>query len=270
MDIKTAYTRIKDFTEMFANSTVGINNNSLRQDKNSGSEYQRENPIYVVSEDNYIGDFIENKLIREILKKIVDRFYGEQIKDIQKNSTKLTQYNYPSFYRIYKYCCTTLSLQSIPDVYITNKIHGINALSVEVLNRRVILINKKTIIALTPDEQAFVVGHELGHHQQGNLVCHTVNGLLETISNKSEIIGPMVMESMEVPLKRWCRLSEFNADRAGYLCCQNLAVIKNLFYRLGMIDDVSAFHLYKEMAEDHPMLSTRWNELQKYVSEITQ
>lgn len=148
----------------------------------------------------------------------------------------------------------------------TTKLRGINALSVEIKGCKMILVSRRFASSLTTDEMKFILGHELGHHQQGNLVGHTVNGLLNSMTDKSEVLGPIVLDTIEVPLKRWCRRSEFNADRAGFLCCQDIKVVRNLFLKLGMIEERNVFHQYKETGEDHPLLFTRYEELLKYAT----
>lgn len=145
---------------------------------------------------------------------------------------------------------------------------GINALSIETQGKQFILVGRKTTILLSESELAFLFGHELGHHQQGNLVCHTVNGLMNSLVKSSEIFGPIILDTIEVPLKRWCKQSEFNADRAGYLCCKNISTVKSLFKKLGMIETPSTFHHYRETADDHPMFITRYNQLLQYIETI--
>ena len=141
---------------------------------------------------------------------------------------------------------------------------GINALSIETKGK----LGRKTIILLSESELSFLLGHELGHHQQGNLVCHTVNGLMNNIVKSSEIFGPIILDTIEVPLKRWCKQSEFNADRAGYLCCENISTVKSLFKKLGMIETPTSFHHYRETGDDHPMFITRYNQLLQYMETI--
>lgn len=272
MDIQSAYIRLRDFADQFANSSAGISSSvsASSNERNSSAvrKIERTFPVYAVKEDNYFGDLLENKYVRNCLKHIADKYYGKQIEDITSHATLLTPNNYPSLYDVYDYCCQTLGITNKPTTYITNKLHGINALSVEIENKQIILLSRKAAIALSPEEQAFVLGHELGHHQQGNLVCHTVNGLLNSMNDKSEILGPMIMDAVDVPLKRWCRRSEYNADRAGLHCCKDLSIVRNLFIRLGMIENVTIYHQYKETEEDHPMLISRLAELQEYSKTI--
>lgn len=265
MDFSTVYSRLLDFADQFANSSAGGSMPVQHRNNSEEKVIAEETAIdYAVKEENYFGDLLENKIVRSCLKSIADKYYGNQITEIKHEGGQMTKDNYPLLYATYANCCHVLGIKNFPIIYITQKLKGINALSVEINNERMILISRRVAISLTTKEQAFVLGHELGHHQQGNLIGHTVNGLVNSLSDKSEILGPMVQDAIEVPLKRWCRRSEFNADRAGFLCCKDMEVIKQLFMKIGMIESVTVYHQYKETNEDHPMLATRLQELKKY------
>lgn len=257
--------RAEHLVDGFINSSA-----SLRETKTESvfkktqlheSEYR---PDYYLKEENYIDNIITNSVIRASLKSIADKYYNKTIKEIIEHSSKITNTTYPSLYLVISKCCTSLNINNCPSFYITNVLRGINALSMEVEGNKYVLLSRRVAAVLSTTEQSFIIGHELGHHQQGNLVCHTVNGLLNSLNAKSEIFGPLISDTIEVPLKRWCRLSEFNADRAGLVCCKDINVVKQLFVKLGMIENPTAFNLYQETSEDHPLLSTRYNELKSF------
>ena len=269
MDFSTAYSRLMDFAEQFANSSAGIPKTAQKNDMVAETTTVEDVVMdYAVKEENYIGDFLDNKLVRGCLKSIADKYYGSQITVIRNEGMLLTNDSYPMLHSTYIHCCHTLKIMNPPAVYITHRLRGINALSVEINNEQMILLSRRVAISLSAKEQAFILGHELGHHQQGNLVGHTVNGLVNSLKDKSEIFGPMIQDAIEVPLKRWCRRSEYNADRAGLLCCKDIEVVKQLFLRIGMIDSVTVYHQYKETSDDHPMLTTRLKELNDYATSI--
>lgn len=213
----------------------------------------------------YLDSLLDNRLTKMALRKIADTYYGDQLETLLGDARLLNGISYPVCYEVFQYCCETLNIANRPNVYITTALPGINALSMEVKQQKLILLSQQAIALLSSEELAFVLGHELGHHQQGNLVCHTVNGLLSNLPNKAEIIGPLILDTINVPLKHWCRQTEFNADKAGYLCCPDLTIIKNLFERLGMIENADAFAHYKEMDDAHPLLSTRYKALSEFV-----
>ena len=269
MDFSTAYSRLKDFAEQFATSSAGIPKTAQKNDMVAETTTVEDAVMdYAVKEENYIGDFLDNKLVRGCLKSIADKYYGSQITVIRNEGVLLTNDSYPMLHSTYIHCCHTLKIMNPPAVYITHRLRGINALSVEINNEQMILLSRRVAISLSAKEQAFILGHELGHHQQGNLVGHTVNGLVNSLKDKSEIFGPMIQDAIEVPLKRWCRRSEYNADRAGLLCCKDIEVVKQLFLKIGMIDSVTVYHQYKETSDDHPMLTTRLKELNDYATSI--
>ena len=247
MDFSTAYSRLKDFADQFANPSAGIPKTAQPNDKVAETTTVEDAVMdYAVKEENYIGDFLDNKLVRTCLKSIADKYYGSQIAVIRNEGMLLTNESYPMLYSTYAHCCHTLKIK----------------------NERMRRLSRRVAISLATREQAFILGHELGHHQQGNLVGHTVNGLVNSLKDKSEIFGPMIQDAIEVPLKRWCRRSEYNADRAGLLCCKDIEVVKQLFLKIGMIESVTVYHQYKETSDDHPMLTTRLKELNDYATSI--
>ena len=258
--LNKAYNGLCDFVEEFANSTTG-SDTALHKKENRKAWYAE-------WDDNYMESLLNNYLTKNILRKIADFYYGKQLEELLEEATELTVESYPMLHGVFSKCCNTLGMYIHPKVFVTGRMKGINALSLEVKGKQYILITPKVAICLTPSEQAFLLGHEISHHQQGNLVCHTVNGLVDNFNKVSEIFGPIVQDTIEVPLKRWCRCSEFNADRAGYICCKNKESIKHLFTRLGMDEKTSAYADYKEVGEAHPMLLTRWSALNKYINQI--
>lgn len=255
--LKRVYNGVIGFVDEFANSTSHI----------SDTPPMRENAAawYAEWDDNYMSGFLNNSITKTCIRKIADTFYGNELDEALQRATPITSSTYPRLNAIYEYCGERLGMFQRPQTYITDSMVGINALSVEVKGQKLILVSRNVAAQLTPEEQAFLLGHELGHHQQGNLVCHTVNGLLNDLNDASELFGPIIADSIEVPLKRWCRCSEFNADRAGYICCEDLNVVKFLFKRLGMYTDHSAFSEYNEISASHPYLHTRLDVLSQYI-----
>ena len=257
--LRRAYNNLQNFVDDFANSTT--------KNKSVPSHKQKVNrdAWYAEWDDNYMGDLLNNGIVKSILRKIADKYYGQELDEILEQATELTKGSYPSLYRVYNYSCNKLGMYNQPKAYITYKMKGINALSLDVRSNQLILISPKVATFLSEKEQSFLLGHELSHHQQGNLVCHTVNGLMERMNNTSEILGPLVNDAIEVPLRRWCRCSEFNADKGGYICCGDLNVVRGLFVKLGMKSSDNVYSRYLELGNSHPNLSSRMIELVKNV-----
>ena len=255
--LNRAYNGLRNFVDRFANSTTGIDT--------SPRPMENREAWYAEWDENYMGDLLINPLARSILRKVADSYYGDELDSLIKEATELSTDSYPALFDVYAACCDTLGMYSRPSAYVTGKMKGVNALSLEVKGECLILVSPKVATCLHPSEQAFLLGHEISHHQQGNLVCHTVNGLMKNLNDASAIFGPLLLDAIEVPLKRWCRCSEFNADRAGYLCCNDIEAVQCLFMRLGMLSEASAYDFYRELETVHPLLTTRWTILKEYV-----
>lgn len=255
------YNGLRRWVDQFANTTTDATGASPKVENRSA--------WYAEWDDNYLGDLLDNALSRSVLRRIADSYYGEQLSGLIDEATRLTPETYPTLHAVYASSCDTLGFYNPPAVFVTGRLKGINALSLDVKGSQSILVSPKVATCLSPNEQSFILGHELGHHQQGNLVCHTVGGLLDNFSHASEVFGPLLLDTIEMPLKRWCRCSEFNADRAGYLCCEDVDAVKQLFIRLGMKEMPSVYARYRELETSHPLLETRWSTLQEYIATRT-
>lgn len=254
--LRRAYNNLQGFVDDFANSTTRIR--PVTPQKVNMEAW------YAEWDDNYMGDLIDNKIVKKILRRIADHYYGDELCEILEQATELTAATYPCMHSVYDDCCNTLGMFNQPKAYITGRMKGINALSLEVCGKQLILISPKVVTHLSAKEQAFLLGHEISHHQQGNLVCHTVNGLIERMGNSSEIFGPLVMDALEVPLKRWCKCSEQNADRAGYICCKDLDSIRTLFNRISDGIRLKDYKNVLELTQNHPLIESRLRRIEQY------
>lgn len=260
--LNRSYKGLLNAIDSFANSSTSIQY-SLSTNKKS-----IEKPNYVYAEDNYLDAVLNNPVTSRTLRTIANRLYGKQIEEIILNSTQLSKDNYPELWESYRHCCSVLGIERVPALYITTRLKGINALSVEVDKEQIILLSLPAVVMLEKRELRFLLGHELGHIQQGHLIAHTVQGLLEDLNKRVELLGPVVTDILDVPLNRWYRTSELTADRAGFLCCQDMDVIVGLFKRLGLEASESPISRLAELSHAHPLNSTRLEKLHEYKDEL--
>lgn len=231
--------------------------------------YKKEDSLsYAYPCDNYMDSILSNGLVRKTLQLFADKYCKEQIHNIKSAGQLVSQANYPHFYDTLQSCYKSLNIEDIPEVYITNQLKGINALSVEIDDALIILISRKAVISLSDGELKFMIGHELGHILQKNLMCHTIKGLLDNVNGKSEILGPIVSDLIEVPLNQWYRCAEYTADRAGLICSENILHIKSLFAKLcnTNIKETNLIARYFELSNIHPMYNNRLNQLEQFIS----
>lgn len=254
-----AYGYLTGFIDAFANSTSGV---AERKEVKPASVSAK--PSYVCQTDNYLDGILDNFATKKILKTIVTKYYGQQLEEIIGSGSKLSAKSFPRLWNNFEHCCKTLNIDVYPDAYITHKLTGINGLSIAIDDYPFVLFSFRTAISLNDAEQRFLIGHELGHIQQGKLVCHTANGLLDTLNRSSEILGPMISDAIEVPLKRWCRQSEFNADRAGLICCEDMEVVESLLAKVNEKKSQTSYGIISELHDDHPLNKTRIEYLKEY------
>lgn len=219
--------------------------------------------------DSYINTLLSTYLVRKTLQIIAENHYSDDIKELHKGSTLVTSKNYPQLFNLYEKCIERLRLSKKWSLYVTNQLTGINALSIELGGEQMILISRQAVAQLSEEELLFILGHELGHCQYGHIICHTVLGLINDMNKASEILGPLITDSIEVQLVQWFHCSEFTADRAGLICCQSLQTAREIFNRLGMsLARQEAYIHYKELSSPQPLLQTRWEMLQKYANDV--
>lgn len=214
--------------------------------------------------DNYMDSILSNGLVRKTLQLFADKYCKEQIQKIKSTGQLVSKANYPRFHDILQSCYKSLNVEEIPEVYITNQLKGINALSVGSESAPIILISRKAVISLFDGELKFMIGHELGHILQKNLMCHTIKGLLDNLNSKSEILGPIVSDLIDVPLNQWYRCAEYTADRAGYLCCRDCEQIYTLFSKLFERESIVGHQSYIELFQQHPFIQSRLDNIYEF------
>lgn len=258
--LNKAYKGFIGVVDSFANSSAGEN----VKPKKEVVTMPASKPDYAYPCDNYIDSVLENKLTRQTLRTIATKYYGKQIEEVTQNGSKLTARNYPHLFANYQDCCKTLNIINPPKVFVTSSLSGINALSVEIEKEPIVMVSYLSVIGLNDLEQKFLLGHELGHIQFGHMLAHTVQGLLNDLNKRVELLGPIVTDLIDVPLNRWYRTSEFTADRAGYLCCKDINTIRSLFSRIEYDAPANDLNQYKEFSEAYPRMNIRLYQLTQF------
>ena len=207
--------------------------------------------------DNYIETILSIPKVKKALETIVNNYYGYQLEDIKKEGISLTRSNYPRLHNTLEECCKCLNVQVQPKVILTKRIQGFNALSVGNDSTPMILLSMKSAVCLPDGELKFLLGHELGHILQKNMICHTVSGLLLNLKQKSEILGTMIANLIEMPLKEWCRCNEYTADRAGLICCKDMNHVYSLMTKVKRYERKSMAPQLMELYKDHPFIDNR-------------
>lgn len=200
------------------------------------------------------------------------------------NNFHVTRDACPDLHELSDEVFKTLQLNFVPDVYMEQSYY-INAYTTGHEEKAFICLSTGAVDKLSDEEMQFVVGHESGHIKSGHVLYHLMLAYLTTIVSK--VPGSGVLK---IPLMYWNRMSEFTADRAGLLACQNLnaalsAIMKmsglpERYYKTASVEGFikqardfvetnshgvnSAMRLIEIIDEDHPWTVVRASELIKW------
>lgn len=240
-----------------------------------GSIFSIPNPIPA------IGKYVTTHLIEKIFNV---QYTGSNL--------KVTADNYPHIYELLEYACEILDVEKRPDLYIQWG-YNINAFTVGA-EHPIIVLNSGLIDLCDDEEIMFIIGHELGHIKSNHMLYHMMaqsfNGIISLIPFP---LTKAAATSIQYLLYYWYRMSEFTADRAGLMCCQNeeaavrafmkmAGVPKAHFSDLNMDTFIRQAREFKQLDEDgmsklikvlsiaddtHPWTVMRASELLKWIRE---
>lgn len=202
----------------------------------------------------------------------------------------ITKASCAELYGIAKEVYDTLNLAVYPDLY-SQQDYYINAYTTGYQTNSFIVLSTGAADKLTDAELKFVIGHEAGHVKSGHVLYHLASAYLGSAINLIPGAGALTSAMTLSTLRYWNRMSEFTADRAGLLACQDLnaavsAIMKmaglpERFYKTanlqGFVQQAKEFeHKYEGTTdnvyklidiidEDHPWTVLRAAELIKWV-----
>ena len=84
-----------------------------------------------------------------------------------------------------------------------------------------LVLNSGTVDLLSDDELRYVAGHEMGHIKSGHVIYHVMGQLFNTAISQIPLVSTLTTP-IYYGLMYWNRMSEFTADRAGLLACQDI------------------------------------------------
>lgn len=180
------------------------------------------------------------------LEMIIRKFNSAAIEPLIKvqytgSHTRITKEFYPTIYGLLDKACSVLNLDYRPLLY-TRRNDEINAFTVGVENP-IIVINTGTIELCSEDELLYIIGHEIGHIKSRHTLYHQVGDFLPVMADMITGLGSLITFPLQLALFRWARMSEFTADRAGLLACQNFASACRMMMKAAGVPS----NYYKEM-----------------------
>lgn len=139
--------------------------------------------------------------------------------DLQGSGFHITPASCPELYGQVSEVIRTLDIPRIPDIY-TQWGYFINAYTTGFQENTVMVLYSGAVDLLTSEERCFVVGHEAGHIKSGHVLYHTIVMHMQDILRYMPVAAKL-SQAFWAAMFWWFRMSEFTADRAGLLACQN-------------------------------------------------
>ncbi len=132
----------------------------------------------------------------------------------------VTKDSCPELYNLVHSVADTLDVDRMPLIY-TQWCYGINAYTTGFKDNALLVVYTGAVDLLKDPELIYIVGHEMGHIKSGHVLYHVMAGMIGQILSSMGIVGSLGMP-LQLALGYWNRMSEFTADRAGLLACQDL------------------------------------------------
>lgn len=142
----------------------------------------------------------------------------------------VTKESCPELYAQVRDVADTLDIIQLPEVY-TEWGYFINAYTTGYKDSTLLVLYSGAVDLMTEEELRFIIGHEMGHIKSGHVLYHTMTQMFSNIISNVSIASPLV-KPMYLALLYWYRMSEFTADRAGLLACQDVDAALNAVIKM--------------------------------------
>ena len=148
------------------------------------------------------------------------------------SAVRVDKRQFPDIHDYVRDAAYVLDLDRVPELYIQMNPQP-NAMAIG-SSRPFIVVTTGLVDLLGPEEQRFVVGHEVGHILSGHAVYRTM--LLALVRLAARVawfpLGYVGLRAIVAALEEWYRKSELSCDRAGLLTCQNPEAAKRALMKL--------------------------------------
>lgn len=265
----------------FENQSYPSLSEFIQQEKNKKNFYGKRLEFAHEIDSNII-QALQVKPVKKAVDKLADILVSEGLGMQLSTGIAITPFNYPRLYNILRHCCKTLGI-GMPHAVVSSNLNSINAYATGSVENPYLCISDYAHKLMTDDELTFIIGHECGHLAMEHMIYHIIGTNILRIGSLVPIIGPILANTVTLPINAWSRYSEITADRAGFLCCGDLRTSMRALLRLeGGFSDISNVDIdayvqqsldslenlklgsIKELLFDHPLTSKRIKALELF------
>ncbi len=242
-------------------------------------------PLYAHPVDGWIIHTLNATPVKSVMNRALDVLVSYQFGYVLASSIFIDDRSFPDIFEVLAHCAKALGIP-IPHAVTRHDVALFNAYTAGTDDYAFINVSSALCKHFTKEEACFVVGHECGHIASGHMVYHTVaSALTNAALGQLGAIGTVLQLTAGIPLNAWERRSEVTADRAGLLCCGDIAVAERSLLRLvtGLADadrvdmedflrrskEVQEYHrlsVIHEFTSTHPLIPKRIEALRLFAN----
>lgn len=142
-----------------------------------------------------------------------------ELVEMKGSNFHVTKDSCPDLYNQILEISHTLNLRDFPQIY-TKWGYYVNAYTMGFRDTTSLVLYSGAVDLLDKDELKYLVGHELGHIKSEHCLYHNMAVKIANFVADVPVVGSL-LGSIRYLLMYWFRMSEFTADRAGLLACQD-------------------------------------------------
>lgn len=163
------------------------------------------------------------------LELVVRKFHEYGIERVLRirhtgSNLKVTRGSVPELWDAMQECCNVLDLRDAPDLYVQpgDQLQG----SSVGVGKPLVVVTTACVEALGPAELRFMLGREVGHIKSQHALYHDLGSVLpivaDLLGSATMGVGTLLGMGLQAALLKWVRMSDYTADRAGLLACQDV------------------------------------------------
>lgn len=164
----------------------------------------------------------------------------------------VTKESCPELYSLVHEAAEVLDIDRLPQIY-TQWSYNVNAYTTGYKNDTILVLFTGAADLMSDPELTYITGHEFGHIKSGHVLYHVMGQFFAQIISSTVLAGKFLVP-IQLALGYWNRMSEFTADRAGLLACQDLDAALSAIMKMAGVPkryfNTADPHVFAKQAEE--------------------